>query len=405
MKTNFSLLFYMKKQKNYTKGVVPIYIRITVNGKRAESATGRSCEPDRWNGKSGRSIGTKEDSRSLNSFLDQLQNMVYDAHASLIKAGHNITANSIKNRFIGREDKSQTLLQAVIEHNQKVEALVGKEFVQGTLNTYKVLKKHLEIFLPFKYNVKDIDMRNVDIAFLNEFDYYLRSEKSCANNYTVKMIKNLGKIINICFENGHIQTNPFACYKGRTKKVDRYFLNQEEIQIIADKKFVSERLDIIRDVFLFCCFTGLAYSDVQKLEISHVNKGIDGEQWIIKNRQKTNVRSAIPLLPSAVTIIEKYKNHPASVNRGFVFPVPSNQKMNEYLKEIEERCEIGKKLTSHIARHTFATTVTLLNGVPIESVSQMLGHTNIRTTQHYAKILDIKVGADMALLKKKLAII
>lgn len=405
MKTNFSLLFYMKKQKNYTKGVAPIYIRITVNGKRAESATGRSCEPDRWNCKSGRSIGTKEDSRSLNSYLDQLQNMAYDAHGELLKSGHVITAESIKNRFLGREEKSQTLLQAITEHNEKVETLVGKEFVQGTLNRYKVLKNHLEVFLPFKYDVKDIDMRNVDITFLNEFDYYLRSKKSCANNYTVKMIKNLGKIINISFENGHIQKNPFACYKGRTKKVDRYFLNQEEIQLIADKKFVSERLDIIRDLFLFCCFTGLAYADVQKLQNSHISKGIDGEQWIIKNRQKTNIRSAIPLLPSAINIIDKYKNHPICVNKGLVLPVPSNQKMNEYLKEIEERCEIGKKLTSHIARHTFATTVTLLNGVPIESVSQMLGHTNIRTTQHYAKILDIKVGADMALLKKKLAII
>ncbi|RNL52635.1 site-specific integrase [Pedobacter jejuensis] len=405
MKTNFSLLFYMKKQKNYTKGIAPIYMRITVNGKRAESATGRYCEPERWNSKSGRSIGTKEDSRLLNSFLDQLQNMVYEAHGELLKSGYVITAESIKNRFMGREDKSLTLLQAITEHNQKVEALVGKEFVQGTLNRYKVLKKHLEIFLSFKYDVRDLDMRNVDIAFLNEFDYYLRSEKSCANNYTVKMIKNLGKIINISLENGQIHTNPFAFYKGRTKKVDRYFLNQEEIQIIANKKFTSERLDMIRDVFLFCCFTGLAYADVQKLQHSHISKGFDGERWIIKNRQKTNIRSAIPLLPSAVNIIEKYKNHPVCLNKGLVLPVPSNQKMNEYLKEIEDRCEIGKKLTSHIARHTFATTVTLLNGVPIESVSQMLGHTNIRTTQHYAKILDIKVGADMALLKNKLAVI
>jgi len=395
----------MKKQKNYTKGIAPIYIRITVNGKRAESATGRYCEPERWNSKSGRSIGTKEDSRSLNSFLDQLQNMVYDAHATLLKSGHQITADSIRNIFMGREVKSQTLIQAITEHNEKVETLVGKEYVQGTLNRYKVLKKHLEIFLNFKYQVKDIDMRNIDIAFLNEFDYYLRSEKSCANNYTVKMIKNLGKIINISLENGHIQTNPFGFYKGRTKKVDRYFLNQEEIQIISNKKFASERLDMIRDVFLFCCFTGLAYADVQKLHHSHISKGIDGERWIIKNRQKTNTRSAIPLLPSAVNIIEKYKNHPVCLNKGLVLPVPRNQKMNEYLKEIEDCCEIGKKLTSHIARHTFATTVTLLNGVPIESVSQMLGHTNIRTTQHYAKILDIKVGADMALLKKKLAII
>jgi site-specific recombinase XerD len=253
-----------------------------------------------------------------------------------------------------------------------------------------------------QYGSDDVEVGKVDISFFNNFDYYLRS-RSCANNYTVKMIKNLGKIINICCENGTAESNPIAFYKGRTKTVDRNFLSQEEIQIILQKRFVSARLDVIRDVFLFCCFTGLAYADVQKLKITDIQKGIDGELWIIKNRQKTNVRASIPLLQNAVELINKYENHPVCSNLGNVFPVPSNQKMNEYLKEIAELCGIEKKLTSHIARHTFATTVTLLNGVPIESVSKMLGHTNIRTTQHYAKILDIKLSEDMANLKIRLA--
>lgn len=193
-------------------------MRIAVNGKRAESASGRYCESERWNSKSGRSIDTKEDYRSLNSFLDQLRNMVYDAHGTLLKSGHQITADSIRNIFKGREVKSQSLIYAIIEHNEKVEALVGKEYVQGTLNRYKILKKHLEVFLNFKYQVKDIDMRNIDIAFLNAFDYYLRSEKSCANNYPAKMIKNLGKVINISLENGHIQTNHLLFIRGEPKR-------------------------------------------------------------------------------------------------------------------------------------------------------------------------------------------
>ncbi|WP_113663274.1 site-specific integrase [Pedobacter nanyangensis] len=402
MKTNFSLLFFMKRQKNYSGGEVPIYLRITVNGKRAEIATGRSCEPDRWHSKSGRAIGTKEKYRLFNTCLDQLHNKVYDAYLKVVQSGNEITAQSIRDMMMGRETISATLLQAVAEHNERMEVLVGKDYVRGTLNRYKVLKKHLETFILLQYNTSDIEVGKVDVAFFNNFDYYLRS-RSCANNYTVKMIKNLGKIINICCENGTAESNPITFYKGRTKTVDRNFLSQEEIQIILQKRFISARLEVIRDVFLFCCFTGLAYADVQKLKITDIQKGIDGELWIIKNRQKTNVRASIPLLQNAVDLINKYEGHPICGNIGTVFPVPSNQKMNEYLKEIAELCGIEKKLTSHIARHTFATTVTLLNGVPIESVSKMLGHTNIRTTQHYAKILDMKLSEDMANLKVRLA--
>lgn len=402
MKTNFSLLFFMKRQKNYSEGEAHIYMRITVNGKRVELATGRSCEPHRWHSKSGRATGTKEKYRLFNTSLDQLQNKVYDAHVKLVQSGMEITAQSIRDVLVGKVAKSSMLLDAVSEHNEKMEALVGKDYVRGTLNRYKVLFNHLQTFIKMQYGSDDLELEKVDISFFNNFDYYLRS-RSCANNYTVKMVKNLGKIINICCENGTTEGNPITFYKGRTKTVDRNFLSQDEIQIILQKRFISARLDVIRDVFLFCCFTGLAYADVQKLKMIDIQKGIDGELWIIKNRQKTNVRASIPLLPNAIELINKYADHPICSNLGTAFPVPSNQKMNEYLKEIADLCGIEKKLTSHIARHTFATTVTLLNGVPIESVSKMLGHTNIRTTQHYAKILDMKLSEDMANLKVRLA--
>jgi site-specific recombinase XerD len=171
---------------------------------------------------------------------------------------------------------------------------------------------------------------------------------------------------------------------------------------MASKTFVSERLGLVRDIFLFSCYTGLAYIDVQKLRRSEIVKGHDGEQWIFTSRQKTDTPSRIPLMPYALSVIEKYKDHPQCELENRLLPILSNQKMNAYLKEIADLCGITKDLTFHIARHTFATTVTLLNGVPIESVSKMLGHTNIKTTQHYARILDLKVREDMGALRKKL---
>ena len=200
-----------------------------------------------------------------------------------------------------------------------------------------------------------------------------------------------------------LDKNPFVNYKAKVKEVERAYLVQEEIQAIVDKEFATERLNQVKDIFLYSCFTGLAYIDVKQLTRSNIGLGIDGGKWIFTNRQKTDTRSNISLLPIAEEILDKYKQHPQCLNEGKLLPVLSNQKMNSYLKEIADLCEINKELTFHIARHTFATTVTLTNGVPIESVSKMLGHKNLRTTQHYAKILDRKVSDDMKMLRSKLS--
>ncbi len=201
--------------------------------------------------------------------------------------------------------------------------------------------------------------------------------------------------------NEWLDKNPFANYKSKVKEVERVYLTEEEIQSIIGKDFKTDRLSLVRDIFLFSCFTGLAYIDVKNLTKSHISFGIDGEKWIFTHRQKTESGSKIPILPVTQMIIDKYENHPQCINEGKLLPILSNQKMNAYLKEIAGVCEIEKELTFHIARHTFATTVTLTNGVPIESVSKMLGHKNLRTTQHYAKVLDRKVSEDMKILKDK----
>ena len=402
MKTNFSMLYYMKKQKNYQSGLVPIYLRITVNGQQAELTTGRECDPIKWNNKSGRAVGTKEDIKSFNAFLDNLQAKVYEAHRYLSENDKLISAETLKNRMLGKVEKPQMLIEIFLDHNNKMAALLGNEFANGTLERYKTSLRHTQEFLNAHYNISDIDIRKIDHSFIKEYDFYLRSTHKCANNTTIKYISNFGKIIRICLSNGWITVNPFANYKGKIKTVDRIYLTKDELQRMADKPFEIDRLAQVRDVFLFCCFTGLAYVDVKKLKTSQIAKGLDGEQWIFINRQKTDSRSAIPLLPTAVNLIAKYSTHPVCINKCMPLPVPSNQKMNGYLKEIAALCGINKMLTSHIARHTFATTVTLSNGVPIETVSKMLGHTSIRQTQHYAKILDLKVSADMLLLKQKL---
>lgn len=288
------------------------------------------------------------------------------------------------------------------DHNDKVEALIGQDFAPGTLERYKTSLKHTQEFLNWKYKISDIDITKIDHAFIMDYDFWLRSVRKCANNTEVKYIKNFKKIMRLCMANGWLSKDPFLGYKAKIKEVERPYLTKEEIQAVYEKEFASERLNQVRDIFLFSCYTGLAYVDVVKLSKSHINIGIDGDKWIFTNRQKTGTATRVPLLPLAQEIILKYEDHPECVNLNVLFPVLSNQKMNSYLKEIANVCGINKELTFHIARHTFATTVTLSNGVPIESVSKMLGHKNIKTTQHYAKILDKKVSDDMLALKKNL---
>jgi site-specific recombinase XerD len=401
MKTNFSLLFYLKKPKNYTEGLVPIYIRITVNGQRVEVTSGKECNPKTWNVETGRLKGTREDVRTLNAYLDNLQSQIHEAHYQQTASGLKITATTLKNRLVGKGEKFRTLIGIFKDHNRKIAALINKEYAPGTVGRYEIALRHTENFINWKYKKSDVDITDVDHDFVTNFDFYLRSERKCANNSAVKYIKNFGKIIRIALASGWLEKDPFTNYKAKVKRVDRGYLNQEELQCITEKILNNDRLKQVKDIFIFSCFTGLAYADVSKLKRNEIIKGSDGEMWINTTRRKTDTISRIPLLPIAFDIIQKYSDHPVCLNTNKVLPIPSNQKVNEYLKEIAGICDIDKPLTFHIARHTFATTVTLSNGVPIESVSKMLGHTNIKTTQHYAKILDMKVSKDMAILKEK----
>lgn len=403
MKSNFSLLFFLRKQKNYTDGPIAIYMRITVNGKRAELSTGRECDPAKWSSHAGRGIGTKEEIKSLNNYLESLQTKLRNAHQVLVDSNQPITLESLYNQFTGKVEKNRLLMKIFKDHNAKIKALLGNGFEANTLKGYNTSEKHLTAFLKKQFGKTDIEINRLDLAFINDFEFYLKAECKITGVSAAKYIKHLKKIVNHCVANGWLEKNPFVHFKSSAKAKERLFLTQDELDKIAGKKLSIERLALVRDVFVFCCFTGLSYADVQKLRRSEIGIGVDGEKWVFTNRQKTDTSSRIPLLPATLKILDNYKDHPQCENKGLVLPVLSNQKMNAYLKEIADMCGINKHLTFHLARHTFATTVTLSNGVPIETVSKMLGHTNIKTTQHYAKTLDVKVSRDMAALKKKYA--
>ncbi|MCL6460330.1 MAG: site-specific integrase [Flavobacterium micromati] len=402
MKTKITLHYYAKSTKANTSGQLPIYIRLTVDGKRMEFSSKKFIDATKWSAELSKMKGTSEEARSLNEYLNLMKSKIYDIQMELIHKNELLTLEVFKNKLIGIEERSRTLIPIFQDHNNKIKELVGKEYAPGTLERYKTSLKHTIDFLEWKYKISDIEIDKINHAFITDYEFYLRSVRNCANNTAVKYIKNFSKIIKICLANNWIERNPFSNYKAKVREVERVYLSQEEIENIINKDFKTDRLSLVRDIFLFSCFTGLAYIDVKNLTKSHISRGIDGEKWIFTHRQKTETASKIPIFPITQMIIDKYEDHPESNNQNKLLPILSNQKMNAYLKEIAGVCEIEKELTFHIARHTFATTVTLTNGVPIESVSKMLGHKNLRTTQHYAKVLDKKVSEDMMILRNKM---
>lgn len=399
---NVNVLFFLKKPKDYHGGKLPIYIRITVNGKSRELSTSRKCDPAMWKQGIGRATGKKEEVRELNEFLEILNIKVYEARRVLIEKNAEVTSESLKSVLTGTDDKAKMILEVFMKHNEQMSALVGTEFAAGTLQRYKTSYDHTKEFIIWKYKVSDLNIKKLDFEFISDYEFWLKSIRKCNHNTTMKYLGNFKKIVIKCIQSGWLEKDPFIGYKMTKREVLRHPLTKDELNRIINKNFCTERLNQVRDIFLFCCFTGLSYVDIKKLKRSEVGVGIDGEKWVFTSRQKEDTPSRIPLLPTTLTILDRYKEHPDCLKKDRVLPVLSNQKMNSYLKEIADVCGINSKITFHLSRHTFATTVTLENGVPIETVSKMLGHKTLKTTQHYAKILDRKVSDDMNILRKKL---
>lgn len=332
MTKSFALLFQLKKAKMQSGGTAPIYLRLTVGKERVEIATKRSVEPDRWNSIAQKVTGTASDSKSINADLKTLEQKVYEVYREMIEKKLPIDAQSVKDRYNGIEEpEACRMLVAIFEdHNRQMEALIGREYAPATAIRYQTTLKHVINFLKWKYKVSDINIRDLDHEFVISLEFYLRTVRNCNNNSAIKYIKNLKKIVHMCVANDWLTRNPFINYKSKIKEVIREFLSSNELEIMAKKKMVSARLTQVRDVFLFSCYTGLAYVDVKKLKRSEISTGIDNHKWIFTTRQKTDTASRIPLLPDALNILKKYENHPECLNENRLLPVLTNQKMNAY---------------------------------------------------------------------------
>ncbi|MFC4723630.1 site-specific integrase [Geojedonia litorea] len=402
-RSTFSLLFWANTSR-IQDNQVPVYARITVNGKRANISLQRKIEVSDWDASSGKAKGTKEQSRVFNRFLDQVRILIYEAQESLLKEKKLITALSIKARYLGEDETSHSLLELFDYHN----AISENKLNKYTMKHYKTTQRYLKEYLLAKFKTDNTFLDTLNYSFIIGFEHFLKShepkdhQRIISNNTVMKHLQRLRKMVTMAYHIEWIGRDPFVRFKSSFEKKEREFLTSDELNAIEKFHSPVNRLNIIKDIFVFSCYTGISYIDINQLNKDHILKGIDGNDWIMTKRQKTNTLVKIPLLDTAKELINKYQDDPRAVVSSTLFPRFSNQKTNSYLKEIAHLCGIKKNLTFHMARHTFATTVTLSNGVPIETVSKLLGHSKIATTQIYARVIERKVSDDMQNLKKML---
>jgi len=399
----FSLNFWINGCRAENEEAI-IYARITVNGKRANISLKRKVPVESWDSSKGLVRGSKPFAKSLNKYLDQIRSLIYQSYEDLLNEGNLITASAIKSKFLGEDKRNNTLSELFEYHN----SISVTSLSPHTIRHYKVTQRYLLKFLVDKYKTDDIYLTKLDYAFIKNFEFFLKSyepkdhQKKMGHNTAMKHLQRLRKMLTMAYHHEWIDKDPFIRFKSSYVKNRREFLAQYELEQLEDFSSSLERLDIVKDMFLFACYTGLSYIDVAKLNIDNIETDLDGQQWIKTKRQKTSIELRIPLLNKARRILLKYQDHPRVSGRNRLLPTISNQKTNSYLKEISDFCGIKKNLTFHVARHTFATTVTLTNGVPIETVSKLLGHTKLATTQIYARVIDQKVKQDMERLELKI---
>lgn len=392
-KSTFSILFVAQKGKLKANGKAPILARVTVNGEMVHLATRIDVDPDRWLGKECRTPGRSAEDKYINEMLDNYRNVIKNKYNELFFRGEAITAMRLKSILTSRSDEAKRLLVLFDEFNEDYKALVGKETTHKTYTRYLLTRRRLAEFMAAKYKIKDILLSDINTKFINDFYIYLRTvDGKNGHNYHMKMIQRFRTVFKTAKDNGWVTADPFGGFKISMEETHREHLTIDELGVLMSKEMTSERLQRVKDIFVFSCFTGLAYTDVRGLKKSEVVMGNDGRLWIDTRRDKTKVAVYVPLLDIPRAILEKYADQ---TSHDRLLSIPANQKVNDYLKEIAAICGIDKNLTFHIARHTFATTVTLENGVALETVQKMLGHKNIRTTQVYAKMTKRRIGMEM----------
>lgn len=403
-RTTFGLLFYIRRDKTNKKGEAPVFMRLTINGERADASIKRFIEPHAWNSAKGKANEKSRGGKDLNLYLDAISANILRIQRDLELDKKEVSAQIILNRYLGKEQSDRhTLMEVFRAHNEKCRALSGISLAPGTVIRYETSLRLTEAFLRTTYKKEDCYLDEITHQFVEDYDFYLRTVRRCCHNTTTKYLLNFKKIIRIALAKGWMKKDPFAQVHFHFEPVEREFLEKQELKVLLNKEITITRLAQVRDIFCFCCLTGLAFMDVQQLKPEHLVADIHGKIWIRKARQKTKNMCNIPLLDEAQKIIDRYRDHPYCQTHGVLLPVCSNQKMNSYLKELADICGIRKNLSTHCARHTFAT-LTLASGATIDNVAKMLGHANVNMTRRYAKVLDSSIMRDMEVVAENIAL-
>ncbi len=398
---SFSILFWINASRA-KNNEAELYARISVNGKRVNLSLKRKANIDQWDARTKRVKGNSPFARQTNQYLMDVHSQIFQIYQDLKYKGELITAELVKAHYTGgTDDQGKSLMDIIKYHNAKT----ANTLAAGSIRNFGVTESYVQKFLKKHRKTSDIYLKQINYEFLTDFQGYLSNlypaghPKALSHNTVMKHIQRLRKIVTLAFHMEWMSKDPFVRWKMSFDKTNREFLSEIELHNLETKEFISDRLDRVRDLFVFSCYTGISYVDIMTLTTDNVILNIDGSYWIETKRQKTNTVVKVPLLSQALNIIEKYKDHPVTVVSESLLPVITNEKLNVYLKEVANFVDIKKNLTFHMARHTFATTITLSNGVPIETVSKILGHTKISTTQIYARVLEHKISADMNNLK------
>jgi len=395
MKHTFSTSFFIKRNAVKRNGNTPIIVRISVNGQKADISIKEEINPNLWSVQAGRALGKSDEILRINKVLDSVRSSIYNYYRELQESNNVVTAERIKEMYTRLQNQPQTFLKLFKKHNNDAKVLV----TDSTYKKYELAYRRVSDFLIEKYDKNDIFLYNLDLTFIIDFEIYLRSDCNLGINMAAKMIQFVKKIITLARNIGILRIDPFLAHKTRWLKSDIVSLTEEEIKRIMRKEISIKRLDIVRDIFLFSCFTGLSYIDVKNLNINNIELESDNIYWIITKRQKNNNKVQVRLFDIPLKIITKYEKERKGIE---LLPVLSNQKMNAYLKELADICQIRKRLTFHISRHTFATLIMLERGASTETTSIALGHSNIKTTQIYAKVTKKKLSREMNIVSKNL---
>jgi len=396
---SFSAIAYPLKSRTDQNGTVPVYLRITVGGQRREVSLNRRVPLNLWNDSSETVKGNSEEARVLITFLYMKKSEVHQIYNIMLAEGHDITAEAIRDRLSGRVTHRYTLIEVYKRRLAQIEKQIGNAYTRTTFRKYQGTLRKVQAYLK-RSRKTDISMNDLNLEFVTGLDLYFR--ETCQNNTAIKYHKTLKAVLNFAIAHEYLKKDPYTNFVFKHKETHREVLTEWELQIIKEKRIDIERLALVRDIFLFSCYTGLAYIDVASMSRKNIIRGVDGEDWLDFTRRKTQHNVHIPLLPVAKEILKKYEDHPVAIAKNVLLPVLSNQKVNSYLKELADICGIKKNISFHLARHTFATTVTLCNGVPMETVSKLLGHRSIKTTQIYSKVVDMKVLGDFNNLRNVL---